>query len=120
LPYIARFDVGLTPYTDSAFNRASFPLKTLEYLAAGKPVVSSDLPASRRLREETSEIRLAGNADEFARLVLDAVKQSYDPAAVMHRRAVAREHSWAARASTLAGLTGLTDSRESTHKRVIP
>jgi teichuronic acid biosynthesis glycosyltransferase TuaH len=111
VPFLARFDVGLTPYADTAFNRASFPLKTLEYLAAGKPVVSSDLPASRRLREETAEIRLAGNAEAFARAVLDAVKQARDPAAVSARRAVAREHSWTARAATLAGLVGLTDSK---------
>jgi glycosyltransferase involved in cell wall biosynthesis len=120
LPYLARFDVGLTPYADSAFNRASFPLKTLEYLAAGKPVVSSDLPASRRLREETAEIRLAETAEEFAQLVLDAVKEARDPNAVADRRAVAREHSWAARAATLAGLIGLTESRESTHQRPVP
>ncbi|MDT7726302.1 MAG: teichuronic acid biosynthesis glycosyltransferase TuaH [Actinomycetota bacterium] len=119
LPYLARFDVGLTPYADTAFNRASFPLKTLEYLAAGRPVVSSDLPASRRLREETPEIRLAGNADEFARLVVGAVGQARDQDAVTARRAVAREHSWAARAATLAGLIGLADPRESTHKRII-
>jgi len=120
LPYLARFDVGLTPYADSAFNRASFPLKTLEYLAAGKPVVSSALPASRRLQAETAEIRLAETAEEFAQLVLDAVKQARDPNAVADRRAVAREHSWAARATTLAGLIGLTESRESTHQRPVP
>jgi teichuronic acid biosynthesis glycosyltransferase TuaH len=120
LPYLARFDVGLTPYADSGFNRASFPLKTLEYLAAGKPVVSSDLPASRRLHEETAEVWVAETAEEFARLVLDAVKQARDPNAVADRRAVAREHSWAARAATLAGLIGLTVSRESTHQRHIP
>jgi teichuronic acid biosynthesis glycosyltransferase TuaH len=109
LPYLARFDVGLTPYADTAFNRASFPLKTLEYLAAGKPVVSSDLPASRRLQEETTEIRLTRSAEEFAQAVLDAALGARDPEAVAARRAVAREHSWAARASTLAGLIGLTD-----------
>jgi teichuronic acid biosynthesis glycosyltransferase TuaH len=109
LPYLARFDVGLTPYADTAFNRASFPLKTLEYLAAGKPVVSSDLPASRRLQEETKEIRLTATAAEFAQAVLDSAQGARDPEAVAARRAVAREHSWAARASTLAGLIGLTE-----------
>ena len=34
------FDVGLVPYRNDEFNRWSFPLKTLEYLAAGLPVVS--------------------------------------------------------------------------------
>jgi hypothetical protein len=39
-------DVGLTPYADTPFNQASFPLKTLEYLSAGLPVVSTDLPGA--------------------------------------------------------------------------
>ena len=46
---LAQLSVGLTPYTASAFNRGSFPLKTLDYLAAGLPVVSSDLPSARLL-----------------------------------------------------------------------
>src|SRR5208283_3159702 len=47
--YLSVVDVGLVPYVDSAFNRGSFPLKTLEYLAAGIPVVATDLPAIRWL-----------------------------------------------------------------------
>ena len=48
-PTSRAIDVGLTPYAQSAFNEASFPLKTLEYLAAGRPAVVSDLPAHRWL-----------------------------------------------------------------------
>ena len=47
--YLRAIDVGLTPYHQTAFNRASFPLKTLEYLAAGRPAVVTDLPAHRWL-----------------------------------------------------------------------
>ncbi|HEX4722628.1 MAG TPA: glycosyltransferase, partial [Pseudonocardiaceae bacterium] len=54
--WLARIDVGLTPYTDTVFNRASFPLKTLEYLAAGRPVVGSDLPATRGLAQESRDV----------------------------------------------------------------
>lgn len=42
LPELLRgMDVGLTPYADTEFNRHSYPLKTVEYLAAGVPVVST-------------------------------------------------------------------------------
>ena len=44
--YIAAIDVGITPYMDNPFNKASFPLKTLDYLSAGRPAVSTTLPAS--------------------------------------------------------------------------
>ena len=50
--YLAAMDVGLTPYADTPFNQASFPLKTLEYFGAGLPVVSTDLPGSRWLRDD--------------------------------------------------------------------
>jgi teichuronic acid biosynthesis glycosyltransferase TuaH len=50
--YLAAMDVGLTPYADTPFNQASFPLKTLEYFSAGLPVVSTDLPGARWLRDD--------------------------------------------------------------------
>lgn len=106
--WFARLDVGLTPYADTPFNRASFPLKTLEYLAAGLPVVSTDLPASRTVHAETSEVRIAAGRDAFVQAVLAAADRSRSPESIAARRAVARRHSWAARAETLAGLLGLT------------
>ena len=50
--YIAAIDIGITPYLDSPFNRASFPLKTLDYLSAGRPAVSTALPAARWLYDD--------------------------------------------------------------------
>ena len=41
--YLRLVDVGLTPYSSSPFNQASSPLKTIEYLAAGRGSVSTDL-----------------------------------------------------------------------------
>ncbi len=41
---ISRFDICLIPYdTRNLFNRLSFPMKTLEYFAAGKPVVATEI-----------------------------------------------------------------------------
>ncbi len=68
--YLRLMNVGLTPYTDTPFNRASFPLKTLEYLAAGLPVVSTDLPATRWLN--TDLVRIADSQSDFVSAVLDA------------------------------------------------
>jgi teichuronic acid biosynthesis glycosyltransferase TuaH len=62
--YLRVIDVGLVPYGDSAFNRGSFPLKTLEYLAAGRPVVSTGLPATRWL--DTNLITVADAPGQFA------------------------------------------------------
>jgi teichuronic acid biosynthesis glycosyltransferase TuaH len=104
--YLGAIDVGITPYADSAFNRASFPLKTLEYLAAGRAVVSTDLPATRWLA--TDLVRTARGPVEFAATVLAALPTAHDPLLTARRRAFAAEHSWPRRAEQFAGLLGLT------------
>lgn len=105
--WLARIDVGLTPYADTPFNRASFPLKTLEYLAAGRPVVSTDLPATHRLAEETTHVVPAGDAESFVRAVLDAATAPRTTALVTARQEVAQRHSWAWRAQDLVRLLDL-------------
>ena len=46
--YNRSFDVGLIPYrVDHPFNLACCPTKIMDYMAAGRPVVSTDLPESR-------------------------------------------------------------------------
>ena len=98
--------VGLVPYTDTQFNRASFPLKTLEYLAAGLPVVSSDLPSVRWLA--TDQVEIAGDPHTFGDAVDRAVEQSSDPALREQRQSFARGHDWANRVATLAAALGLS------------
>jgi glycosyltransferase involved in cell wall biosynthesis len=103
--YLRSIDVGLTPYRQSAFNHASFPLKTLEYIAAGRPAVVSDLPAHRWL--DTSHVTIADTPESFAagaRTLLACPRRPEDAAA---RRALGARHSWAARAGEVARLLGL-------------
>jgi teichuronic acid biosynthesis glycosyltransferase TuaH len=100
--YLGAIDVGLVPYGDTAFNRASFPLKTLEYLAAGRPVVATDLPATRWLN--TGLVTMTSGADAFADSVDRWLGTTRTPAAVRERRAYAGNHSWHARAQELVGV----------------
>jgi len=113
--YLAAIDVGITPYRDTEFNRASFPLKTLEYLSAGVPVVTSSLPAMRWLRADLEEAETMDVADQI--LVLADDSQDYVSAVRMitagsseaadRRIAFASRHSWAKRAEQFASATGL-------------
>ena len=105
--YLRVIDVGLTPYRSSAFNRASVPLKTLEYLAAGRPVVASDLPAHRRL--DPHHVTLAATPAEFAARVAERLAAPARPEDAAARRALGAEHSWAARTADIARLVGLDD-----------
>lgn len=93
--YLKHMDVGLTPYCDNEFNRASFPLKTLEYLAAGLPVVSTRLPANSWL--STDLVSEATGASEFSAQVARVASFS-DAALRSRRRKFAEQHTWRQRA----------------------
>lgn len=50
--YNRSFDLGLIPYrTDHPFNIACCPTKIMDYMAAGRPVVATDLPECRLYSE---------------------------------------------------------------------
>ncbi|WP_162182076.1 glycosyltransferase [Arthrobacter sp. PAMC 25486] len=99
---LASSNVGLTPYKDTQFNRSSFPLKTLEYVAAGVPVVATDLPASQF--DAAARVHVAGNAADFARAVAEVSTRWPTDA---ERAAQARQaigHSWENRAQLVRKL----------------
>jgi teichuronic acid biosynthesis glycosyltransferase TuaH len=95
--YFRAIDVGVVPYGDSPFNRGSFPLKTLEYLAAGRGVVSTDLPATRWLN--TDLVAVASEPETFADQVDRLLAEGRASAPAASRREFAAKHSWSARAS---------------------
>ncbi|CAM3184027.1 Putative teichuronic acid biosynthesis glycosyltransferase TuaH [Arthrobacter ulcerisalmonis] len=94
--HLATVRVGLTPYGDTAFNRASFPLKTLDYLAAGLHVVATDLPAVRWL--DTDLVAVGRGTEDYVQRVQAALASETSRAAEDARRTFAGHHSWQARA----------------------
>jgi teichuronic acid biosynthesis glycosyltransferase TuaH len=98
--YLKVIDVGLVPYGATEFNKYSFPLKTLEYLAAGRAVVSTPLPAVCSL--ETDLVSLADTPADFASVVARDARLGRAPELVDRRRAFALRHSWGERAHRLA------------------
>jgi teichuronic acid biosynthesis glycosyltransferase TuaH len=96
--------VGLTPYADTPFNRASFPLKTLEYLAAGMAVVSTDMPAARWL--ESSHVAVSGGPEEFVRAVAKGLTQRDDRTLEAARQDFAADHAWDKRALEFQRMLG--------------
>jgi glycosyltransferase involved in cell wall biosynthesis len=90
IPYVGNFDVCLVPFKRTDLTTRMNPLKVYEYLAAGKPVVSVDLP---ELRELQDVVALATSESEFIRQAEAAVKHDSETA-VQRRMAVARMYSW--------------------------
>jgi len=71
--YLAMADVLVSPrcYGDN------LPLKVFDYLAAGRPIVATDLPAHRALLDESRAILTEPNAAGLARGILEVIR---DPA----------------------------------------
>jgi len=105
--YLRVMHVGVTPYLDTPFNRASFPLKTIEYLAAGRAAVSTDLPAARQL--DTEHVTLVREAHAFADAVEVRLREPLTRVLIAQRRAFAVTQSWSRRSRQFADAIGLGD-----------
>ena len=93
VPEIMRaFDVCITPHRVSPFTESLNPIKLWEYLAAGKPIVATNVAG---FRDYPQLVRLASGADAFAEAVKAALAE--DPSAGEARRSEARRHSWNSR-----------------------
>ncbi|MFI0356746.1 glycosyltransferase [Actinomadura sp. 9N407] len=113
--YMRAIKVGLTPYASSDFNRGSFPIKTLDYLAAGRAVVAADLPATRWLRadpEGAELIRAESAAGDLVRAVGEELAADTAPSVVERRRRFAGLHDWDHRARELAEVLDIREIRE--------
>ncbi|MDI6739018.1 MAG: glycosyltransferase [Candidatus Edwardsbacteria bacterium] len=88
---IIPFDVAGYPLLVNSIN----PLKLYEYMACGLPVVAT---AWQELRELHSPAILADSADDFVRLLEQALR---DPGDHGQRREFARRHSWHQRVDEL-------------------
>lgn len=73
--YLAHWDVALLPFALNAATRFISPTKTPEYLAAGKPVVSTPILDVMRGYGEFHLVSIASSATEFA----DAIDASLQP-----------------------------------------
>lgn len=100
--YVGAFDVCVMPHVDDGLTRSMNPLKIYEYLAAGKPVVTSGLAG---FDDAARLISRSSNAEEFINLVGKALRPE-DWRVVEERMAYARAHSWSSRAAEMAGIVG--------------
>jgi glycosyltransferase involved in cell wall biosynthesis len=96
--YIAGCDVCLLPYRINEWTRNIDSLKLYEYLACGKPVVATDLPAARRFSEV---VRIATSEAQFLASMDSALDEDH-PALQSKRRSVAAQHTWEQRVASLS------------------
>lgn len=98
LPAVLRgADAGLIPYARNELTGSIFPMKVYEYLAAGLPVVASELPAL----SEVAEVAKAPDAPGMAQALEDALAHD-TPERRAERSRVAAAHSWDRRLEEIA------------------
>lgn len=89
-------DACMIPHASTQLTRAMSPLKLYEYLAAGRPVVSVDLPP---IRGFGPRVVLAGEGDDFGAAALEAIRRG--PAPESERAAFVRANAWSGRHETI-------------------
>ena len=79
---LAAFDVAIVPFLVNELTHAVSPIKLFEYLAGGKPVVSTPLKECARL----PFVRVAGEPAEFVRAIEWSLGQGQSPEHGMTRQ----------------------------------
>jgi glycosyltransferase involved in cell wall biosynthesis len=74
--YISGWDVAMMPFAHNESTRYISPTKTPEYLAAGKPVVSTPIIDVLRQYGRNGLVNIAGTADEFVRVTSIALENT--------------------------------------------
>jgi UDP-galactopyranose mutase len=114
--YLAGWDVALLPFALNDSTRLISPTKTPEYLAAGKPVVSTPIRDVVRPYGDNGLVRIAATADEFVAAVEAALSEPLAP----HRERVdafLADMSWA---RTWARMAELMAGAIATRPRAVP
>ena len=93
--YGKRFDVLLLPLKQSKWAEAVNPLKLKEYLAMGKPVVSTPFP---ELKKYDDLVYVAQTPDTFAGLIREALSED-SPDLIRKRRDKVKDSSWDSKAA---------------------
>jgi glycosyltransferase involved in cell wall biosynthesis len=100
--YTQHFDACLMCYEVNAYTHCIYPLKMHEYLASGRPTISSPI---RSVLEHADVVRVADGREDW----LSAIDESLapdagTPAAIARRKARATQFEWNGIADRIAGI----------------
>ncbi len=103
--HIRSFDVCIVPYLDNPETSTIVPVKINEYLAAGKPVVSTELPAVREFNHRHDVlITTAPRPAAFLQAIEDSLQAPNGASIIARRREVAATSDWQSRLEAMSRL----------------
>jgi len=88
--YASRFDVGIIPFKINELTAAVNPLKLLEYLALGLPVVTTPMHEVEKFKDY---IYIANDLNEFTKMVDKAIKNDTEKMKE-ERKKIIKNYSW--------------------------
>ncbi len=92
--YIKNFNICLIPYLITDYTKNVYPTKLNEYLAMGKPVVSTLLPEVAGFnRDYKAVVYTAADKQDFDRCIVNAIEDN-EPDVERRRIEAAAENSW--------------------------
>ncbi len=92
--YLQYFDVCILPFKISSMIEGCNPIKMYEYLSAGKPTVSTNMPEVASIKE----VYTAKNNREFNLYIHKALSEKNDYEKINNRMQFAKRNSWEHRA----------------------
>jgi glycosyltransferase involved in cell wall biosynthesis len=91
--FLNGFDVALIPFINDKITDATSPVKLFEYMAAGKPILASDLPECRKY----GSVCFYHDADEFILKIETLLTKKNDEEYLALLEKEAKENTWDAR-----------------------
>ncbi len=99
------FDICIVPYLNNSEMAAVVPTKINEYLAAGKAVVSTDLPTVREFNEKHRVLATSiPSSQDFLQAIEGQLAGAHDPVLRKRRREVAAAADWKTRIEEMSRL----------------
>lgn len=91
--FLRSLDVCLMPHRDTEYSRSMGPLKLYQYLASGRPIVSTNVAGLERVREH---VLVAHDPEEFIKHIETALQTDTQERSA-ERIEVAKHNSWPVR-----------------------
>lgn len=98
--YAYWFDVATIPFRINAITESTSPIKLFEYMAMGKPIVTTDMPECRKYRS----VQVAKSHDEFIVALDKALLKKDDPEYLALLKQEALANTWEVKAANIADL----------------
>lgn len=98
--YVQSFSVGLVPFKATSMTEAVNPIKMWEYMAAGIPIVTTNMPEAKKYRDV---VLASENHEEFIDNIYRALFED-PPENRAKRMALAQQNSWKVRAEQILAI----------------